>query len=262
MIRSNYYMLQVNNLTKEFGGLRALNDVSFKVNKGEIHGMIGPNGSGKTTVINIISGFYTPTSGNIFYKGTNISGIAPYAVPKMKLVRTFQNINLFPEMTAIENVLTAYSVHLHANFASVVLNTRNFKNEEKEAFNEAHKLLNFVGLNGKEHIQAKNLAYGSQRLLEIARCLATKPDFVMLDEPVAGMNDQESDSVAILIKNLITEGMTILLIEHHMRFVMNLCNIITVLNSGSVIAEGTPKEIQNNSEVIEVYLGKEANLLC
>ncbi len=196
------------------------------------------------------------------YKGTDISGIAPYAVPKMKLVRTFQNINLFPEMTAIENVMTAYSVHLKAGFISVVSNTKNFKIEEKEALDEAGKLLKFVGLDGKENIQAKNLSYGSQRLLEIARCLATKPEFLMLDEPVAGMNDQESDSVALLINKLISEGMTILLIEHHMKFVMNLCNIITVLNSGSVIAEGTPKEIQDNSEVIEVYLGKEADLLC
>lgn len=252
-------MLEIKGVTRMFGGLMALNNVSIKVEKGEIHGLIGPNGSGKTTLINVVTGFYNPTYGDVIFNGANISKYTPNKIAKKGLVRTFQNINLFPQMTALENILTGYSCHMKSNLASTIFNTKSFKQEEKQFKDMAHEILIFVGLEGKEEIKACNLPYGQQRLLEIARTLATKPEFILLDEPVAGMNDQESDEVAALVKKLQDSGMTILLIEHHMRFVMNLCERLTVLNSGAVIAEGYPKDIQNNEEVVQVYLGKKGH---
>ncbi len=249
-------MLEVKNVSRIFGGLVALDSVNMQVDKGEIKGLIGPNGSGKTTLINVISGFYVPSSGKVLINGTDISGKPPYSITKQGLVRTFQNINLFPDMTAIENVATAYSMHMKSNLFSVLFNTATFRKEERTSFDKAESILEFVGLTGKKDLLAKNLPYGQQRLLEIGRALATDPFLLLLDEPVAGMNDQESDEVAVLIRKLRDNGKTILLIEHHMKFVMNLCDQLTVLNSGAVIAEGPPKEIQNNEDVIRIYLGK------
>ena len=252
-------MLEIQNVARVFGGLVALDNVVMTVKEGEIRGLIGPNGSGKTTLINVISGFYVPSTGKVLFKTSDISGKTPYNINKFGLARTFQNINLFPDMSAIENVTTAYSMYITSNLFSVVLNLPSFRREEKKALEKAEEILEFVGLKGKEDFLAKNLPYGQQRLLEIARALATDPSLILLDEPVAGMNEQESAETAELVRKLQANGKTILLIEHHMRFVMDLCDRITVLNSGSVIAEGCPEEIQNNQKVIEVYLGKRGN---
>ena len=249
-------MLAVNNVSMHFGGLVALNEVSMTVKDGEIRGLIGPNGSGKTTMINVITGFYSPTKGTVEMDGQVISGKTPNAVAKAGLCRTFQNINLFSEMTALENVVTVASTHQTANLASAVFKTKALKDQEKQCYDRARELLDFVGLAGKEEIKATNLPYGQQRLLEIARALATDPKLLLLDEPVAGMNEQESDEAANLVHKLRENGKTILLIEHHMKFVMSLCDTLTVLNYGKVIAEGTPSEIQNNEDVISIYLGK------
>lgn len=249
-------MLEIQNVTRVFGGLVALNSVNMSINKGEIRGLIGPNGSGKTTLINVVSGFNVPSSGKIIFNTEDISGKTPYFINKTGLVRTFQNINLFPDMSVLENVTTAYSTFISSNLVNVIFNSSSFRSEEKKAIEKAEEILDFVGLKGKEAYKAKNLPYGQQRLLEIGRALATNPQLILLDEPVAGMNEQESLETAQLVKRIQKSGKTILLIEHHMRFVMELCDRITVLNSGAVIAEGIPEEIQNNQKVIEVYLGK------
>ncbi|TWH46198.1 ABC transporter ATP-binding protein [Sporomusa sp. KB1] len=249
-------MLAIRNISRIFGGLVALDKVNINIRKGEIRGLIGPNGSGKTTMINVITGFYVPSSGNIIFNDKDISGQSPYHITEQGLVRTFQNINLFSDMTAIENVATAYSLHMKNNLFSTVFNTSFFRKEERRSFEIAESILDFVGLKDKKDLRAKNLPYGQQRLLEIGRALATEPRLLLLDEPVAGMNDQESDEVAGLIQKLRDNGKMILLIEHHMKFVMSLCDKLTVLSSGNVIAEGTPREIQNNEDVIRIYLGK------
>ncbi len=250
-------MLEVNNVGIVFGGLVALDQVNMKVKKGEIHGLIGPNGSGKTTLINVITGFYVPTSGEVKFNGNVISGKSPHLISHAGLGRTFQNINLFPEMSALENVVTARCVHTNYNMLDAVFKTKPFKEQEAEARDKAISQLEFVGLQDDLNTKAKNLPYGKRRLLEIARLLATDPQLVLLDEPVAGMNEQESDEVARIVHKMRdVGGRTILLIEHHMKFVMNLCEQLTVLNSGCVIAEGVPEEIQNNQEVIACYLGK------
>ena len=240
-----------------FGGLVALDDVNMTVEKGQIRGLIGPNGSGKTTLINVISGFYQPTSGEVIFNGKKISSLPPHVISQTGLCRTFQNINRVPEMTALENITTAYSVHCSYNMIDSILKTRNFKKHEQVAREVALQQLEFVGLADSRDVKAKNLPYGKRRLLEIARLLATDPQLVLLDEPVAGMNEQESESVAKIVKKMQLEGnRTILLIEHDMKFVMGICDAITVLNSGKVIAEGTPDGIRNNPEVIACYLGK------
>ena len=250
-------MLEVKNVDMIFGGLAALKEVSLTVPQNQIHGLIGPNGSGKTTLINVITGFYTPTSGEVIFDGKKISGLAPNVISLSGLGRTFQNVNLFPEMTALENVITGYCARTKHNIASAIFHTNLYKKEEKEAYDIAEQQLEFVGLKNEINTKAKNLPYGKRRLLEIARLLATDPKLVLLDEPVAGMNEQESDEVAQLVYKMRDEGgRTILLIEHHMKFVMSLCEQLTVLSSGKKIAEGPPIEIQKNEQVIECYLGK------
>ena len=251
-------MLSIQNVSRTFGGLIALNDVTMNINKGEIRGLIGPNGSGKTTMINVITGFYVPSSGKIMFNENQIDGKKPYQIAKEGLVRTFQNINLFSDMTAIENIITSYSIHMKNGLLSTIFNMHSAKKAEKNAFEVAESILSFVGLADKKNFKAKNLPYGQQRLLEIGRVLATEPQLLLLDEPVAGMNEQESNEVEKLIYKLRDNGKTILLIEHHMKFVMSLCNRITVLSSGHVIAEGCPKEIQNNEDVINIYLGRKS----
>ncbi|WP_352404653.1 ABC transporter ATP-binding protein [Sporanaerobacter acetigenes] len=249
-------MLNVSDLTMEFGGLKALSNVDLSILQGEIHGLIGPNGSGKTTLINVITGFYYPTRGKIALSQKNITAVPPYIVARLGLVRTFQNINLFPEMTVLENVLTGHFLHTTPSLLSVLLGLPVYKIKEQKTLELGKELLNFVGLYELKNMKAKNLPYGKQRILEIARALMTLPKFLILDEPVAGMNDQESDMVSNLIRKLRdNRGITILLIEHHMRFVMNLCEKLTVLSAGKVLARGKPDEIQRDQEVISVYLG-------
>lgn len=250
-------MLEVKNIGIVFGGLIALDKVGMTVRKGQIRGLIGPNGSGKTTLINVITGFYVPTSGEVLFEGRQISGKPPHVISRTGLCRTFQNINLFPEMTAIENVVTAYCVHTRYGMLSAILRDKAFRRQEEEARAAALRQLEFVGLRDDINVKAKNLPYGKRRLLEIARLLATDPRLVLLDEPVAGMNEQESEEVSRIVNKMRdVGGRTILLIEHHMKFVMGICDELTVLNSGCVIAQGLPKDIQNNEEVIRCYLGK------
>lgn len=249
-------MLEAKNVSMKFGGLFALDDVNMSVNQGEIRGLIGPNGSGKTTLLNVITGFYVPTSGAVNLEGEKISGKSINNISQYGLSRTFQNIALFSEMTALENIVTAACTHQTTNLLSAIFKTPKLKKQEKECYDKAYKLLEFVGLKDKADTKATNLAYGQQRLLEIARAMATNPKILLLDEPVAGMNEQESADTAKLVHKLRETGLTIILIEHHMKFVMELCDSITVLNSGKVIAQGTPAQIQSNEDVIECYLGK------
>lgn len=249
-------MLVVKDVKMRFGGLVALDHVNMTVEDGEIRGLIGPNGSGKTTLINVITGFYAPTEGTVEMDGEVVSGLSPNRVASAGICRTFQNINLFSDMTVLDNVVTAANTHQTVNLASAIFRTKKFKQQETECRDRAYELLRFVGLEEKANMRSVSLPYGQQRLLEIARALATKPKLLLLDEPVAGMNEQESAETAELIQKLRKTGMNILLIEHHMQFVMALCDRLTVLNSGKVIAEGVPEEIQNNPEVIESYLGK------
>lgn len=249
-------LLEVKNVVMQFGGLFALDGVNLSVEKGKIHGLIGPNGSGKTTLLNVITGFYTPTSGAVLLNGDKISGLNIHTISRKGLARTFQNIALFSEMTALENVVTAASVDQTTNLLSAIFCTKKLKEQEKDCHEKAMKYLEFVGLGDKANVKATNLPYGQQRLLEIARAMATDPQILLLDEPVAGMNEQESMETAKTINKLQQTGLAIILIEHHMKFVMELCNTITVLNSGKVIAEGTAEEVVNNPDVIECYLGK------
>lgn len=250
-------MLDVKDIGIVFGGLTALDSVNISIKEGSIYGLIGPNGSGKTTMINIISGFYAPTTGEVIYKDQHIEGKVPHNIARLGIGRTFQNINVFPEMTALENVITAYGVLETYNILDAVFKTNKFRQQEAEAEKAALEKLKFVNLLEDKDVKAKNMPYGKRRLLEIARLLATNPDFILLDEPAAGMNEQESEMLALIVRKMRDEGKkTILLIEHHMKFVMNICDQITVLNSGKVIAQGKPEEIQNNQEVITCYLGK------
>lgn len=250
-------VLELNNITKNFGGISALTDVSFKINEGEIFGLIGPNGAGKTTMFNIITNMYLPTSGEISFLGEKISGTKPHKITDKGICRTFQNIRLFSQMTVLENVLVGGHCRIKSGVISSVIRTK-FQRKEEEFIREtASDLLELVGLSSYTEVVAENLAYGQQRRLEIARALASSPKLLLLDEPAAGMNETETEDLFDLIKKVQKRGITVLLIEHDMPFVMKLCDRITVLNFGKKLAEGTPQEIQNNKDVIEAYLGSE-----
>lgn len=256
-MENSTYALEIRDVSKRFGGIVATDHVNIKVGKGQIFGIIGPNGAGKTTLFNMITGVYKPTEGDILLDGVSVIGKMPYEIARSGIARTFQNIRLFSDLSVYENVHIAYQKNMSYNLWEGIIKNRRYKTQEEECRIRCEKALKGIGLWGMRDHPAGNLAYGMQRRLEIVRALATSPDVLLLDEPAAGMNEEESADLAGIIKGIgRTDGnITILVIDHHMDVIMSVCDEITVINFGKQLATGRPEEIQSNQEVIDAYLG-------
>lgn len=253
-------LLKVTNLSKVFGGLKAVSNFNVDIDNGELIGLIGPNGAGKTTAFNLLTGVYVPTDGQIEFDGKSVVGLKPYQITQRGIARTFQNIRLFSDLTVLDNVKIAYHFHVKYGLLESVLRMGRYHAEEEEIEAKAIKFLEIFQLADKKDEIARNLPYGEQRRLEIARALAAQPKLLLLDEPAAGMNPQETQKLMQMIRWIKKEfNLTILLIEHDMSLVMNVCERIYVLDYGTIIAQGTPQEIKNNPRVIEAYLGEEVH---
>jgi branched-chain amino acid transport system ATP-binding protein len=250
-------MLALDKVSKRFGGLSVLEDVSFAVPKGCVFGLIGPNGAGKTTVFNLVTGLIAPSGGAITFGGVSLIGKKPHRITRLGIARTFQNIRVFKEMTLRENVVVGMHTHLGYGVPQWLFSLPGYRGAERRAADRAEELLSWVGLGGRAGDVADNLSYGGQRRLELARALATEPSLLLLDEPVAGMNSGEKDELMAVIGRIVSRGYTVFLIEHDMGFVMGLCERIAVINFGRVIAEGPPEAIRSDPAVIEAYLGRE-----
>jgi branched-chain amino acid transport system ATP-binding protein len=250
-------VLRIENVTKIFGGVTALKDVSFSVGSGEITGIIGPNGAGKTTLFNIVTGIYSPTSGKVFYEGKEITGFPPEKLAGLSMVRTFQGIELFNQMTVLENVMVGLHTKSRSGIFASIFKLPGQVREERIIRERAAHWLEFTGIADLADTKAANLPFGKGRLLEIARAMALEPHIILMDEPAAGLNSRETADLAVMIKKIKDSDVTVALVEHDMDLVMDICNRIVVLNIGCKLAEGTPREIQENEKVITAYLGED-----
>lgn len=250
-------LLNVVNLKKQFGGILALAKVNFKVRKGQIKALIGPNGAGKTTIFNLISGLYLPTAGRMYFKGNRIDGLPPYTIAQRGISRSFQNVQIFANMSVWENVMVGCHCRTKAGILAAIFRSRRARNEEKMIRKRSMEMLEFTGLKDRAFEEAANLTFQEQRLVEFARALATQPDLLLLDEPASGLNAGEAKEMARFILRIRDRGITVFLVEHVMDLVMEISDEVAVLNSGEIIAEGTPQQVQNDERVISAYLGEE-----